>query len=144
MSKTRVRAIIELDGKILLVRNLSSPEFWCLPGGGVESGEDIVTAIRREIVEETGIEPVIGNVTFIHQFASDGQYEAPEFFFHIKNGIDYKNIDLASTTHGTLELAEIGFKDVTDINVMPEFLKTELFNVIEENFLGPSRIKIIG
>ena len=51
MSKLGVRAVIENDGLYLLVSNKVSPDFWCLPGGGVESGEDILTAMERELLE---------------------------------------------------------------------------------------------
>ena len=51
-------AIFNKDGKILITRR--DPEIreggkWCLPGGHLDGGEDWVTAIRREILEETGL-----------------------------------------------------------------------------------------
>ncbi len=142
MNRTRVRAIIEHDGKILLVRNLSSPDFWCLPGGKVEPSEDIISAIARELLEETGVQPVIGNVIFIHQFASDQGYETPEFFIHVKNGNDYIDIDLNKTSHGQKEIAEIKFMDVAHVNVLPRFLQSEIKEVIENNFSSPVIVKL--
>lgn len=41
------------DGKILVVKE-SGREFWDLPGGGVEYGEGILSAVARELKEEVG------------------------------------------------------------------------------------------
>ena len=42
-----------LDGRILLVKHTDT-DGWYLPGGGVQSGETLGDAIRREAAEETG------------------------------------------------------------------------------------------
>lgn len=50
-----VRAIIiDADGRIVLVRHTYMPG-WTFPGGGVEFGETLETALDREIEEEVGI-----------------------------------------------------------------------------------------
>jgi len=51
-------AIVTNDrDKILLLNHVLRPfSSWGFPGGFVEHGEEIETAIRREVVEETGIE----------------------------------------------------------------------------------------
>ena len=53
-------AAILRDGKLLLIRRLTSPEAgcWSLPGGKVDPFETVQTAVRREIFEELGIEMV--------------------------------------------------------------------------------------
>jgi 8-oxo-dGTP diphosphatase len=43
------------DGRIVLIRRRDNG-LWGLPGGMVDWGEDIATAIRRELTEETGLE----------------------------------------------------------------------------------------
>ncbi|MEM8807853.1 MAG: NUDIX hydrolase [Cyanobacteria bacterium P01_G01_bin.38] len=42
------------DGRIVLIRRRDSGR-WGLPGGIVDWGEDIATAARRELAEETGL-----------------------------------------------------------------------------------------
>jgi 8-oxo-dGTP diphosphatase len=53
-----VSAAIFRDGKVLLVRRARSPGrgFYSLPGGRVEFGESLHTALHREVREETGLE----------------------------------------------------------------------------------------
>ena len=52
-----VSAAIFRDGKVLLVRRARSPGkgFYSLPGGRVEFGESLHTALHREVDEETGL-----------------------------------------------------------------------------------------
>jgi 8-oxo-dGTP pyrophosphatase MutT (NUDIX family) len=48
-----VRAVI-LDGNKLLVIYLSNLEEYKLPGGGIEKGETLIDALKRETLEEVG------------------------------------------------------------------------------------------
>jgi len=52
-----VSAAIFRDGRVLLVRRARSPGkgFYSLPGGRVEFGESLHTALHREVDEETGL-----------------------------------------------------------------------------------------
>ena len=52
-----VSAAIFRDGKVLLVRRAKSPAsgFYSLPGGRVEFGETLHTALHREVDEETSL-----------------------------------------------------------------------------------------
>jgi ADP-ribose pyrophosphatase YjhB (NUDIX family) len=56
-----VSAAIFRDGKILLVRRARSPAkgFYSLPGGRVEFGESLHTALHREVDEETALKIAI-------------------------------------------------------------------------------------
>jgi 8-oxo-dGTP diphosphatase len=45
------------DGRIVLIRRRDNG-LWSLPGGMVDWGEDVATAVKRELAEETGLDLV--------------------------------------------------------------------------------------
>ena len=54
--RIRVSAILRWRGRILLIRHeKAGGETWLLPGGGVQLGESLVSALQRELQEETGL-----------------------------------------------------------------------------------------
>jgi len=61
--RNAARALLLTPSKhILLVRfEFPAGTRWALPGGGLDEGEDHVTALRRELIEEVGLhDPEIG------------------------------------------------------------------------------------
>lgn len=70
--------IFDAEGRLLLVQRARPPSkgLWSLPGGRVEPGESLSTALVREIREETGLEvepgPLVATVRrgpfVIHDF----------------------------------------------------------------------------
>jgi 8-oxo-dGTP pyrophosphatase MutT (NUDIX family) len=83
--------LLDPDGRLMLFRGVdpARPEaghWWFTPGGGVEPGETLTEAARREIREETGhvlpddLGPVIHQQTI--RFTFDGtEYEQVDNFF---------------------------------------------------------------
>jgi 8-oxo-dGTP diphosphatase len=54
--RIRVSVILRREGRVLLVRQEKpGREYWLLPGGGVNAGESLVDALRRELAEEVGL-----------------------------------------------------------------------------------------
>jgi 8-oxo-dGTP diphosphatase len=59
-----VGAVIVEGTRVVLVRRKSQPlaGHWSLPGGAVEIGETLEGCVAREMLEETGLEVVVGPV----------------------------------------------------------------------------------
>jgi len=63
------------DGRLLLIQRGKEPALgcWSVPGGRVERGESLPAATAREVLEETGLEVVVGDlVGTVERDAPDG------------------------------------------------------------------------
>ena len=76
-------------GRLLVVQRGHDPGrgLWSLPGGRVEPGESLEAAARREVLEETGLDVVVGDVV--------GSVELPA-----PGGAVYTVTDFAATVSG--------------------------------------------
>lgn len=59
--------------KVLLIQRKNDPfkDQWALPGGFVDEGEDLETAAKRELLEETGVE--VSSMQQIQAFGDPGR-----------------------------------------------------------------------
>ena len=134
------RGLAYKDGKLFGQKlQGSTGDWWCTPGGGVEPMESLHDALSREMIEETGIKPDIGRLILVQQFAkpdtsTGATIENLEFFFLIENPDDYLDIDITDTSHGTVEIADFGFIDPADKNMLPTILQDdEVIEAIRNN-----------
>ena len=83
--RIRVSAILRRDSRVLLVRHeKQGREYWLLPGGGVDGGETLVAALKRELAEELGIDddlPLEGPVALADSISPPGW--PPKHVVHI-------------------------------------------------------------
>jgi 8-oxo-dGTP diphosphatase len=64
------RAVVRDGDRVLLVRRApggSEAGRWELPGGKLEPGEELVAAVAREVLEETGLTVAVGRPFFTWQ-----------------------------------------------------------------------------
>jgi ADP-ribose pyrophosphatase YjhB (NUDIX family) len=63
-------AVIDDDNRVLLIRH-TYVSGWHMPGGGVEIGEDAVTALTRELAEEAEVQ--LGGTPRLHGIFFNGR-----------------------------------------------------------------------
>ncbi len=68
------RLILVEGGRVLLARHVhpDGRDFWCFPGGGVERGERVAEAARREAREELGIDVELLGVAHLQELPDRG------------------------------------------------------------------------
>ena len=67
--------VLNKQNKIFVGKRKDNPgDKWQMPQGGVDEGEDYITAMRRELLEETSIQ----NIEIIKEIEKIYQYELPE------------------------------------------------------------------
>lgn len=118
----KVRAIILHEGKLLVVRHPHDTSFVALAGGHLEWGEDLKECLSREIIEELGVKPDIGRLFYINTFTQIDNKQYVEFFFEIKNGVDYLDTKKLTRSHAH-EIAEIVWvSPMDDVRILPKTL----------------------
>lgn len=87
--RTAARAIIQRDGKLLVIRYCDEHgDFYAVPGGSQRHGESLTEAVVREVAEETGAVVRPGALRFVRECRGSPQsrslppeYHGLELFF---------------------------------------------------------------
>ena len=76
-----VGAVVVHEGELLMVRRDREPAkgLWSVPGGRVEPGEYLNTAVAREVSEETGLAIDVGSLLGILEVVGDPHYVILDF-----------------------------------------------------------------
>jgi 8-oxo-dGTP diphosphatase len=132
--KVRVRAcgLLVRDGALLLLRHEGigpGGHLWSPPGGGVDFGSTAEETVKREFLEETGLQVDVLGFLFANEHLDD-IHHAIELFFEVRE------------TGGTLILGsdpeephqiltEVAFMDWTQIRLLPPSTVHRMFSTVD-------------
>ncbi|MFZ1074859.1 MAG: NUDIX domain-containing protein [Minisyncoccia bacterium] len=120
------RAVIFHEGKLLVVAHPHDTSYYALPGGHLEWGEGAHECLKREIVEELGVEPAIGRLLYVNMYMEGENVQAFEFFFEVLNGADYVDICGRERTHQH-EISSMRWVAKGDqVTILPKQLELDL------------------
>ena len=140
--------LVNADGKVFVGRRIDNKEgdWWQMPQGGVDPGEDLAEAALRELNEETGI--VADKVALIDRLEETIRYDLPEeligklwggqfrgqeqTWFLARFAGDEDDVDL--NAHATPEFCEFRW---VDPELLPELIvpfKKRVYRAVLEGF----------
>lgn len=139
--RNRAGGILIEDGKVLLMHRIKNvdgvvKEYYVVPGGGIEEGENVEEATKRELKEEIGID-----VELIR--------DEPLFTLEQENGIQYFSLinkisgiigtgdgpeftDPGHANRGVYSAEVVSIKDIIEgkVNMVPELIKDEFIELV--------------
>lgn len=70
-----VAVIVDEQERVLLTRRSIRPfkGMWVMPGGKIDLGEPILTALKREVDEEVGLEIEVGSLIDVFEHVTPGE-----------------------------------------------------------------------
>jgi len=113
VAKISQKAIIERDGKVLLVRHPKS-DHWEFPGGRLNKGELPEEGLIREVKEELGVDIELQRIVAVNTFAlyDEGDHLTIAYYATLKDPEQPLVLE-------EIEIAEVKWIDKTQLNEQP-------------------------
>ena len=108
-------AVVLHEGRVVLIRRGQPPDAgeWSIPGGGIELGEPIDEALRREVREETGLEIAVGDFLEIYERIERDAAGAVRFHFVV---LDYRCTVVGGELRPGDDAADVALVDPADLH----------------------------
>lgn len=129
----RVRAVIIHSNKILLINRLKENDsYWVIPGGGVELEESHEQAVKRECLEELGIEVRVEKL-FLRRIGDKPEIKGQPEFFYLCSMVSGKvgtgrgpEFQPGTQYNGEYKINWVNLKKFPDINLKPQEVKNRI------------------
>jgi 8-oxo-dGTP diphosphatase len=133
-NRIRVRAcgLCYRGDDLLLInhKGLYSHDFWAPPGGGLEVGESTQNALKREFLEECGLEISVGEFLFACEFINPPLHAVELFFEVFSNDKPRLGHDPEMGTHQVL--TDLSFWPPKELAALPSAHRHGIFKIDTE------------
>ncbi len=129
--RNSAKALIIKDGRMAAIRiNDGTEEWYIMPGGGQESGEQLSDAVRREVAEELGLEVEPKELAFVVEGVQGESFHRVDLVFLCEYIRPIKNARL----HGDTNQTGVEWLDIKMLNtskLYPSKLRRQIMNLYE-------------
>ena len=139
--------VVNEQNKVFIAKRIDSPNSWQMPQGGVEEGENLELAVKRELYEEIGTDKVIiiGKSKVMHSYIFPDEIlekmRNTQTNLYIGQKIKWfllrftgKDIDFNLNLHGSPEFLEWKCGDIDKLGDMIVDFKKEMYIEVVEEF----------
>ena len=131
--RVRVNGVLIEEDKILLIQHKMSEDraFWAVPGGGMDYGSDVISNLRREFLEETGLEVAVKDFLFVYEFL-EPPLHALEIYFEVEKIAGELKIGTDPELEGGAQIiVDLAFLNVEEIAKIKNEEKHRLFRELK-------------
>lgn len=117
----RVYALIIKNGEILLAdESINGFSFTKFPGGGVELGEGLIDALKRELMEEGGLEIETSEHFYTTDFYQESAFNPNEqivsVYYKVKTDIDWDEKSSDQSVPGKDHQLKLYFRPLNEVD----------------------------
>lgn len=121
----RSRALIVYEGKLLVVKHSEELNYYALPGGKLDDGENLYKCVIRELKEELGVEILSPELKYVYRWKDKNGIDKLDFFFKISNVEDFMDLSNNERSH-SFEIFELRWMGKGEnVNLLPKDIKEE-------------------
>jgi len=130
--------VLDPEDRVALVRHVKpgAYDFWVAPGGGVEDGEDLLDAARREALEEAGLAIGEARLVAIEQlYGPKGKTHQVKHWFFARGAAQSLASDASSRTIELIvETRWLAREELEGKIVFPPFLLDDFWKALAAGF----------